>query len=373
MVNDSDAVLSDNSDIDLPAINTQNSNDTVEPQAGPSDGKGIKKTSAAAQREAKKLKLAEEKAAKKTANDMNKIYKPGECMKYMKVEGHPSLWDCWWCADVAREVSAAGASVLGTPSLCHPALVVWTRRLPRTFESENGQVKLSPEVQSCNHALYVTSAEDISEHVSARTLPSHLAEICTLSQCDVTLVIFAPKDYFKSSRRKTSNSNRMAMSEIDLELAITDLLVSTGCDTVRVNTPNELALLIVQFTKAIAEAPYKKAKRACDEQAEFYMRGDSKKCIAVDKDGIAVGKLWQQMIAILPHSSLETSRALCAQYKSPLALFEALQAPDSVKEVADIGVSRAAVPGSKARRVGPEFARKLKILFTASDGNTLVD
>lgn len=40
-------------------------------------------------------------------------------------------------------------------------------------------------------------------------------------------------------------------------LTVSDLLVSADCDTIIVNTPNELALTIVQFTKAIAEQPYK--------------------------------------------------------------------------------------------------------------------
>lgn len=53
--------------------------------------------------------------------------------------------------------------------------------------------------------------------------------------------------------------------------------------------------------------------------------------------------------------------------------FQSLNSPDSVNELANIGVSRTAVPGSKARRIGPEFARKLHTLFTATDGDILLD
>uniref|UniRef100_A0A2A4K6X0 ERCC4 domain-containing protein n=1 Tax=Heliothis virescens TaxID=7102 RepID=A0A2A4K6X0_HELVI len=339
---------------------------------GSTKGKGKKKSKSSIDKEIKKQKLAEEKSAKKAAENMNKIYKPGECMKFMNVEGHPTLWERWYMSDVTREVTAAGAHVVQASNICDPALVVWSRNLPRTLEKDGGTVQLTPPRSMCSRALYVAAADELSAHVRTHTLASHLARAQQLCDASVTLLVYRPQDYFKSPRRKTSNSNRTPVSEVDFELAITDLLVSAGCDTVIASTPNELALTIVQFTKAIAEAPFKKAKRICDEQAEFYMRGDNKKCVAVDKDGAGMGRLWQQMIAILPQSSLEVSRALCAKYKTPLDLYEVLSA-DNIEEVADIGVSRAAVAGSKSRRIGPEFARKLHTLFTAHRGNTLID
>nr|XP_049698861.1 crossover junction endonuclease EME1 [Helicoverpa armigera] len=339
---------------------------------GSPKGKGKKKSKSSIDKEIKKQQLAEERSAKKIAENTNKIYKPGECMKYMNVEGHPTLWERWYMSDVPREVTAAGAHVVQASDLCDPALVVWSRNLPRSLEKDGGQVKLTPARTSCARALYISDADELSSHVRTHSLASQLAQAQQLCDCSVTLLVFRHQDYFKSPRRKTSNSNRTPVTEVEFELAITDLLVSTGCDTVIASTPNELALTIVQFTKAIAEAPFKKAKRLCDEQAEFYMRGDNKKCVAVDKDGAGMGRLWQQMIAILPQSSLEVSRALCAKYKTPLELFEELS-KDKIEEVADIGVSRAAVAGSKSRRIGPEFARKLHTLFTASRGDILID
>ncbi|XP_026728757.1 uncharacterized protein LOC113494561 [Trichoplusia ni] len=337
----------------------------------PENGKSI--ASVAAEKKTKKQKFLEEKAAKKAADEKNKMYKPGECMKHMRAEGHPSLWSRWYMSDVSRELAAAGARARHDPDVCDPALLVWSRTKPRTLQPTQGEVRLSPADERCDRALYITSAEEISELVSNHGLTPQLAQAQQLADCRLTLLLYRPHDFFKSNQRKTSNSNRMRVTEIELELALTDLLVSANCDTVVVNTPNELALAIVQFTKAIAEAPFKKARRECDEQAQFYMRGDNKKCVALDKDGVTgIGRLWQQMIAVLPQSSLETSRALCAKYPTPLALYQALQS-SAVSEIAATGVSRAAAPGSRARRVGPEFARKLHTLFTAQSGDTLIE
>lgn len=294
-------------------------------------------------------------------------------MKYMYVEIHPVLAEAWYMADVSREVTSASAHLITTSSICDPALVMWSRQVPQTLINDDGLAKLSPQSERASLALYVCTAEEAARHVRAGSLGAHVRRVRDLAGAALTLVVFGVNDYFKSCGRKTMNSSRKLIGELDLELAITDLLVTTDCDTVLVNSSSELALLIVQHTKAIAEAPYKMSKRAYDEQSELYLRGENRKCVTVDKQGNGVSRLWQQMIAVLPHSSLETSRALCAKYPTPLDLYESLNSPDSVNELANIGVSRTAVPGSKARRIGPEFARKLHTLFTVTDGDILLD
>ncbi|XP_034827584.1 crossover junction endonuclease EME1 [Maniola hyperantus] len=330
----------------------------------------VKKRTTAEERQAQKKKLAEER---KAAKDANKIYKPGECMKHMTIEMHPVLLEAWYCADIVREAGASGVKVRASSAICDPALVLWTRAVPPTLTNNQGVVELTPSKVQCERGLYVCRLADAAELIDKHSLTQTVQLASQLAACDLTLVLYGVKDYFKISGRKTANSSNKLITEIDLDKAITDLLVSAECDTVAVNTPNELALTVLHFTKAIAEQPHKKAKRDVDEQADFYMRGDNKKCVAVDKDGNGLSRVWQQMLAVLPMASLESSRALCAQYPSPLTMYEALLTPDGVAAVADVGVARAAVPGSRARRIGPEFARKLELLFTATDGNTLID
>ncbi|XP_013167491.1 PREDICTED: crossover junction endonuclease EME1 [Papilio xuthus] len=322
-------------------------------------------------RESAKQKTAVEKAAKKQMQELNKIYKPGECMKYMQVEVHPSFLEKWYAGDIEREMSPSGAKIVTSLELFDPSLVLWKRSVPQTLVSKDGELDITPRHEVSDRGLYVMIAADAAQYICEHKLSQHIATVNEIANVKVTLVIFGEQEYFKTASKKRTNNQ--VMSEVDLEMAISDLLVSTGCDTVVLNQANELALLILQFTKAIAEAPYKQLKRACDEQADFYMRGDNKKCVSVDKEGNGLSCLWQQMLAVLPQSSLETSRALCAQYKTPLDLYETLKLPEGVKTVAELGVTRSAVPGSRARRIGPEFARKLHTLMTAEDGNMLIE
>ncbi|CAH0758338.1 unnamed protein product [Diatraea saccharalis] len=332
-----------------------------------------KKSNTATERQAKKRRQAEEKAAKLAIVEANKIYKPGECMKYMCIEMHPSLSSAWYMSDVGREAASAGCRVVSTPDICDPGLVMWSRATtPTLVRDHDGQVSVSPSREPCSRALYVLEAAAAAEHVHAHTLAERLDNMRDLTTCQVTCVVLGVKQYFKKSQRNTANSNRQLMTPIDLEMAVTDMLVTAGCDAWFVETPNELALHIVQVTKAIAEAPFKLAKRDIDEQADFFMRGDNKNCIAVDQDGRNVSSLWQQMLSVLPHSSLEVSRAIRAEYDSPRALHESLLQADGVNKLSSLGVSRAGVPGARARRLGPEFATKLHTLFTCEDGDALV-
>ncbi|XP_072934107.1 crossover junction endonuclease EME1 [Epargyreus clarus] len=325
--------------------------------------------STAAEKQATKKRNAEERKANQLAN---KIYKPGECMKHMTVELHPVLSAAWYAADVSRELAAAGGKLREAAALCCPALLLWTRGVAPGLSADGGVLELAPTQIKCDRALYIATADEISEFVASKNLSQKMDNMAQLTGCKMTLVVFGVEDYFKPSGRKRNNVQRQQMTEVELEMAITDLLVTANCDTVKVETPNELALTVVHFTKAIAEAPHKQAKRQCDEQAQFYMRGDNKNCVAVNKNGAGLSKLWQQMLAVLPMSSLERSRALCARYNSPKRLYEELHTPSGVATIADIGVARSAVPGSVARRTGTEFARKLAILFTSDDGDVLV-
>ncbi|XP_041972260.1 crossover junction endonuclease EME1 [Aricia agestis] len=367
---DDNASANDNEDDFLPEINvvSTSSSQNGSQETYTSSTSGPSSQIAA---KTKKQLLEERRRERALAKQNNKIYKPGECMKHMHIEMHPGLLATWYCADIPRELGAAGAHLKSSPALWDTSLVLWSRSVDPVLTNAGGMVGLSASQERCDRGLYVCTAEEVAPHVEAHTLASHMATVEDLAGCKLTLVMFGIKDYFKSSGRKTNNSSRKLMNEIDLEMAITDLLVSAQIDALLVNTPSELALTVLQFTKAIAEAPYKKAKRAFDEQADFYMKGDNKKCVAVDGDGNGVTRLWQQMLAVLPQSSLQTARSLARRYALPKALYEALQVPGGVEAVAGAGVTRAA--GGGARALGPQFARKLHTLFTAEDGDLLID
>ncbi|XP_037292842.1 crossover junction endonuclease EME1 isoform X1 [Manduca sexta] len=325
--------------------------------------------------QAKKRRLEEEKAYRKQKLREIEIYRPGQCMKYMYVEMHPTLASAWYMSDVARELEAAGARIQPTPTLVHPGLIVWTRVLPMKLRTVDGQVQLSSSKQHCGMSLYVCTSDEVAERVADSTLMPHIDSLREMVDGDLSVIVFVNFNIgSRSSGRRTVNSSRKTLTELQMEQIKIDLLISTGVDVQFMDNTSELAMWIMQCTRAVAEAPFKKAKRELDYAASgFYMRGDNRKCVAVDKEGHGLGRLWQQMVSVLPTASLEVARALCGKYTSPAALMEGMERPTGVGELADLGVARTGVPDSRARRLGPEFARKLHLLYSSRNGSIVVE
>ncbi|KAF9423993.1 hypothetical protein HW555_000702 [Spodoptera exigua] len=261
-----------------------------------------RKMNKALEKEAKKRKLQEDKKDREARIQMNKVYKPGECMQYINVVVNENLLRKWYMASVQQEVAAAGANIELQQSSNDQGIITWTRKLPQTLDKYFAKLK-KPNEEKCDHALCVMEVECVTRLVQSNCLARTMIEFKEQLECKMTLVVVQVEAYFKSK------PGRKEMSNIDFELALT---------------------------------------------------------------GAGVSQLWQQMLAMLPQSSLDIARALCAQYKSPLAIYESLQEPDALEQLSSVGVSRSGVAGAKQRRLGREFALKLYTLFTARSGDVIV-
>lgn len=285
--------------------------------------------------------------------------KPLKPIENMYVEVHSVLAKQWYMADLERELENVGAHLSVTENLYDEQLIMWS-----TWKDE-----ISSECD-IKKALYILTAEMLSTNIEDGSLGFLLGQTKELTNCDITLIVFGVKEYLKN---KQTQLDEAFMSEPKLLSAITDLLVKNDIDVMCVNSANELALTIVHMTKAVADASSKEERNEVDNKASFYMRGDNKNCVAVDEHGNGLTNAWQQMLAILPASSLEISRAIVNTYNRPIELYESFQESDGEQKLSELGVSRAAVPGAKPRKLGPAFAKKLRMLFTANDGNVLLE
>lgn len=110
---------------------------------------------------------------------------------------------------------------------------------------------------------------------------------------------------------------------MEFESSMCEVQVTAKCTSRIVESPDEIALLVFQYTKAIAELPYKRDKREkLVEKLEWFAIGDNKDTVKVDKDGFGLKRLWRQQLCQFNHSSLETAEAICSVYGSPLELFQ---------------------------------------------------
>lgn len=175
-------------------------------------------------------------------------------------------------------------------------------------------------------------------------------------------------------RRKTSNKESgpsVMVSRVDVEEALVDLQIKKPKCRVRMcETEQEFADLLTMFTKAVAEAPFKKKQ---PESFSFCVEGGEKGFVKVSKEGEGLKKVWQQHFQQFRNVSAEMAAAIVAVYPSPQSLLQAYKRCGGEREASkllqDIVVRRGAGVLATSRRIGPELSRRIHLLHTCEDGD----
>lgn len=86
--------------------------------------------------------------------------------------------------------------------------------------------------------------------------------------------------------------------------------------------------MIILFNHYIqSNCQCRREKHQKDAELDWYAVGDSKDCVAVDKDGNGSLQLWQRQLCQFPLASRETSEAIASIYPSPLSLLQVSTIP----------------------------------------------
>lgn len=157
--------------------------------------------------------------------------------------------------------------------------------------------------------------------------------------------------------------------------ALVDLQLHTNAQVRIVQNWKELADLACAFTKAVAEAPFKKLR---DESGfSFCLESDWAGGVKVDRSGRGLALVWRRQIQQLNRVSLEMASAIVDAYPSPQLLLQAYQRCCSVQErqnlLADIQVRRGEGVTSTSRRVGPELSRRIYLQMTTLQPDLSLD
>lgn len=154
-----------------------------------------------------------------------------------------------------------------------------------------------------------------------------------------------------------------------------DLQLHTDAQARIVQNWKELADFACAFTKAVAEAPFKKLR---DESSfSFCLESDWAGGVKVDRSGRGLALVWRRQIQQLNRVSLEMASAVVDAYPSPQLLVQAYRRCVSVQErqnlLADIQVRRGEGVTSTSRRVGPELSRRIYLQMTTSQPDLSLD
>lgn len=360
--------------------------------------KARKKEAAQKEREQKKKEAAHAKALRQAAAEIERAKKPGECMKWVSAILDPGLLNAEFSGELLTALRAVEIDYKIEECVI-PCSATWERRLHSIEVDDCMMVVKKDSVKREPYVLVVWLWNKLIENIHSGNLEATISEMGSLMPgCELTLAIFGLEDYFRyqktqkqrdvrsevlgsgPQKRKPKGGSYEAapvLSRGDVEFSLAQLQVLSNVSHRCINSKMDLANLVCQFSKAIAEAPFKREKSNKDaERLDWYALGDSKDCVAVDKDGNGALQLWLRQLCQFPLASRETSEAIAAVYPSPLSLVQAYEGCSS-EEVAqylleDIPVRRGPGPLSTTRRVGPQLSKKIHLYFTTFDESCLI-
>ncbi|XP_043265877.1 crossover junction endonuclease EME1 [Colletes gigas] len=340
--------------------------------------------------------LIRERALKAIASKKLKNIKPGECMKFVEVVLDEAIENFDFIKNITSTLLEANIQYSINAELI-PNSITWKRIVENSYVDDTNKICTETDVQRINQILIIWNWDKALMEVADGSFCATISTIkASIPNYNMILVIFGIEDYF-TSRKQTRNSvkNRTKnkaqktntknncefqsfpeISRQQLETCLNEIQILSKCNSRLLNSFKDLALMVYQCTKAIAEIPYKlETNKNITSKFDWYVMGDNRNTVRVDKDGNGLKRLWQQQLCQFNLSSLEIAEAISAVYPCPVDLMETYNNcthQEGMNLLKDIVVRRAAGPLTTLRKLGPELSKKVYIMFTSEDGEKVL-
>ncbi|XP_069338495.1 crossover junction endonuclease EME1 [Eulemur rufifrons] len=359
---------------------------------------GCRQQGQASQKEST-LRQQERKKVAALANRL-KSQRPEECLKHIIVVLDPVLLQMEGGGQLLGALQSMGCCCV-IEAQAVPCSITWRRR---TGPSEDGEdwveepmvlvLLLAEAFVSMIYNLKQGSLGNTEK--GKETLRGFVTDITARTAGKaLSLVIVDQEKCFSAQnpprRRKQGVANKQAkekqqqrqpkatlgsmVSRVHVEEALVDLQLHTEAQARIVQSWKELADFACAFTKAVAEAPFKKLR---DQTSfSFCVESDWAGGVKVDRTGRGLALVWRRQIQQLNRVSLEMASAVVDVYPSPQLLVQAYQRCFSEQEcqnlLANIQVRRGEGVTSTSRRVGPELSRRIYLQMTSLQPDLSLD
>ncbi|KAI4533435.1 hypothetical protein MG293_016454 [Ovis ammon polii] len=331
-----------------------------------------------------------------------KAQRPEECLKHIIVLLDPALLQMGGGGQLLGALQSMDCCCV-IEAQAVPCSLTWRRRAGPSEDGEEGWVEepmvlvllLAEVFMSMIYHFKQGSLGSTEE--GKETLRSFVTDITARTAGkDLSLVIVDPEKHFsapnplrrkqrvasreqakeKKKQQKQPEASTVAMAtRVDMEEALVDLQLHTEAQAQIVQSWKELADLACAFTKAVAEAPFKKLR---DQTSfSFCLESDWAGGAKVDRSGRGLALVWRRQIQQLNRVSLEMASAIVDAYPSPRILIQAYKRCFSEQErqnlLADLKVRRGEGVTATSRRVGPELSRRIYLQMTALQPDLSLD
>ncbi|KFV63663.1 Crossover junction endonuclease EME1 [Dryobates pubescens] len=352
------------------------------------------------EQEARRRQQQQEKERKKALAKMLKAQRPGECQKYITVVLDEVLLQVDGGGQVLNALQAANYScVVGNQAI--PCSITWRRKTVSSQVGEGDEWTEEPNVLVLHRLEEFLSmeAQGFAEG-QKETLQSYVAHVMDKIPGKIlALAVVGVENYFRSLRvqskkrlqqaaasgnqeveqgkkrkRKVKDSG-LEITRMDVEEALVDLQLNKQVQITFFESWEELGEFATMFTKAVAEAPFKRERAKTG--FSFYLE---KKCcgeVKVDRSGKGLLEVWKRQIQQFNRVSLEMAEAIVSAYPSPQLLTQAYSRCSSEQErenmLANIPVCRGDGVTATSRRVGPDLSRRIYLQMTSHNPDIYLD
>ncbi|KFP28861.1 Crossover junction endonuclease EME1, partial [Colius striatus] len=358
------------------------------------------------ERDARRREQEQEKERKRALAKMLKAQRPGECQKYITAVLDPALLQVEGGGQILSALQAANYSCV-VESQAVPCSISWRRKVVSCQVEEGDKWTEEPNVLVLLHLEeflsmihnYKQEAQGCTEG-HKETLESYVVHVMEKIPGKIlALAVVGVENYFRplrvqpkkklhqaaasgkqeekqgKQRKREVKGSGLEITRMDVEEAMIDLQL---CQKVQVNlfeSCEELGEFATMFTKAVAEAPFKRER----EKTGFSFYLDKKWCggVKVDPSGKGLLEVWKRQIQQFNRVSSEMAEAIVSAYPSPQLLVQAYSRCSSEQEredmLANILVHRGEGVTATARRVGPELSRRIYLQMTSHDPDLYLD
>jgi len=285
--------------------------------------------------------LARDKTLKAIMLKKSKDMKPGECFKFMEVNLDRGI-DTFIFQEEVKDILQNADIKFNIIDALIPNSITWQRNIEEHYAGEDNEVYTKNNIQAEKYIIVIWNNHEAVTHVAKGTFCASILNIKSLiSNYNMILIIFGMEGYFAYQKKRKSNEssgnkktkyNNKGNQQFDtfpiiskqqLEMCLTEIQIIAKCSNRLIENAQDLGLMIYQYTKSISEIPYKLQKKE-NQQSKFgwYVMGDNKNTVHVDKDGNGLKRLWQQQLCQFNLSSLEIAEAICTVYSSPAQLIK---------------------------------------------------
>ncbi|XP_060620729.2 crossover junction endonuclease EME1 [Anolis sagrei] len=355
------------------------------------------------ERAARKALQEQEREKKKALADLWKAQRPEQCLKHIQVVVDPGLLQVEGGGQVLTTLQAMECTCM-IESQSIPCSLTW-RRKTRLAQAEEESLTEEPNLlvlMPLEEFLTMThNYKQVCMEGPTQTLQTFVANIIQKTPGKtLALAVVELEKYFSSHKLKGPKKVRQAvqngsetqelskqrnwrgkanstldLSRVDVEEALVDLQLHTGVQVQMLESWKEFADFASMFTKAVAEAPFKRER---DKTSfSFCLEGDWISGTKVDRSGKGLLQVWRKQIQQFSRVSLEVASAIVAQYPSPMLLMKAYQQCSSEQErynlLRETPVRRGDGVTATTRRVGPDLSKRIYLQMTSHNPDLSLD